>query len=148
VPENKESKMIDTVFYTGGYKYRLEASFSVLLPDCFMVATEIKTDYLRLTPTGLLIINKGYAWDGPSGPVIDTKENLRASLIHDALYQLLRLEWLPGSLRKAADGFFADVAVDDGVNWVRARSWYVALRMFGDAAADPVNKKEVMSAPK
>lgn len=39
---------------------------------------------------GLLRIKKGYAWDGASGPVIQTETLVDASVYHDALYQILR----------------------------------------------------------
>ena len=43
------------------------------------------------------------AGDGPSGPAIDTKNFMRASLVHDALYQLMRLGTLDKSRRQYAD---------------------------------------------
>lgn len=80
------------------YKYQLVKSYNF--------QTEIKTDlslkigksevkvFVNLDPEGLLKIEAGYAWDGPSGPTIDTKTFIRGSLIHDALYQLMREEKL------------------------------------------------------
>jgi hypothetical protein len=57
-----------------------------------------------------LTVEKGYAWDGPSGPVIDAKENIRASLDHDALYQLMRNEELnTRTHRKTSNQLFRDV---------------------------------------
>ena len=41
-------------------------------------------------PITTLYISKGYSWDGPSGPAIDTPDWIKASLVHDALYQLIR----------------------------------------------------------
>ena len=72
--------------YRSGYKYQLVEEYQVrvsLIPE-----NDIKTDFIELSTEGMLIIKKGYAWDGPSGPTIDTPNFMRGSLVHDALYQL------------------------------------------------------------
>ena len=70
------------------YKFSLAQDFPLQLE--LRPETEIVTPFIVLTMDGLLTINKGYAWDGPSGPTIDTKSFMRGSLVHDALYQLMR----------------------------------------------------------
>ena len=92
------------------YKYRLEESFEFQLrrygiKDCFC-----KTPFIELTG-GRIIIKKGYAWDGASGPTIDTKSSMRASLVHDALYQLIRLKLLPFSYKAIADKNFYNICL-------------------------------------
>ena len=103
------------------------------------------------------ILQTGYAWDGASGPVIDTDGNLRGSLEHDATYQLLRL----GELNLESDRELADkqfiitykVDVAHRNKLVRAiaaiRRWldYRGLRRFAAFAADPENKKKIFRAP-
>ncbi|MBW2561360.1 MAG: DUF1353 domain-containing protein [Deltaproteobacteria bacterium] len=97
---------------------------------------------------GNLTIKNGYAWDGPSGPVKDAAENMRASLVHDALYQLMRNDKLKSRThRKAADQEFKDICKADGVSNFRASVYYKALRKFGKPAASPQNKKVVVRAP-
>ena len=56
--------------------------------------TASRVNNRRLNTKGHLIIKRSYAWDGPSGPTIDTKNFMRGSLVHDALYQLMRHEHL------------------------------------------------------
>ena len=86
---------------------------------------------------------------GPSGPVIDTEENMRASLVHDALYQLMRHEELSSRVyRKAADKLFKAMCKEDGVSNLRASAYYKALRKFGKPATNPQNKKKIYRAPK
>ncbi len=133
--------------YRGDYKYQLASEYRIkikILPE-----ENIVTDFIELDATGELKVKNGYAWDGPSGPVIDTKENLRASLIHDALYQLMRVEKLKSRThRKTADRIFRNICKQDGVSRVRANIYYKALRKFGKPAASPENKKKIRRAPK
>jgi hypothetical protein len=44
--------------------------------------------------------SKGYAWNGPSGPTLDTRNFMRGSLVHDALYQLMREGRMDNGLRR------------------------------------------------
>ena len=132
--------------YRSDYKYQLAEACVIdisILPN-----TDIKTDYIELDIIGQLTIKKGYAWDGPSGPVVDTEENMRGSLVHDALYQLMRIDLLKTrSFRKIADRVFRDLCKEDGVSGYRANIWYRALRKFAKPAASPEGKKKIRRAP-
>ena len=81
-----------------------DAAFSV---DIYP-SENVVTDFISLSKNGTLRIKAGYAWDGPSGPTIDTKSSMRGSLFHDALYQLLRMKLISGETnrRKADKGFY------------------------------------------
>jgi hypothetical protein len=79
--------------YRSGYKYQLVDASSVEVN--IRPAAQIDTDYIALTADGLLTVKKSYAWDGPSGPTIDTKNFMRGSLVHDALYQLADYRFCP-----------------------------------------------------
>ncbi|MCX8123899.1 MAG: DUF1353 domain-containing protein [Spirochaetes bacterium] len=94
-------------------------------------------DFVTLRKDGLLEIYKGYAWDGPSGPTIDTKDFMRGSLVHDALYQLIREEKIERKYKEYADKLLHDICRKDGMS--RFRAWYVywAVRLFGTARKDP-----------
>jgi hypothetical protein len=133
--------------YRSEYKYQLESEYKIKIP--ILPAEDIVTEFIALDTGGELTVNNGYAWDGPSGPVIDTPENMRASLVHDALYQLMRNKELNARThRKAADRLFRDICKDDGVSSLRANVYYKALRKFGKPAASPQNKKKIYRAPK
>ena len=133
--------------YRGDYKYQLAEGYEINIS--IKPKIDIKTDFIDLDISGNLKVKKGYAWDGPSGPVIDTKENLRASLVHDALYQLMRhRKLITRTHRKAADQIFKDLCKQDGVSNFRASVYYKALRKFGKPAASPENKKIIRRAPK
>ena len=110
--------------------------------------TEIVTlYYIALDPLGRLTVRRGYAWDGPSGPTIDTKTFMRGSLIHDALYQLIRWGLLPPETKKDADMELKKACIEDGM--CRIRAWYVhwSVKRLASYACSPENKKEVLVAP-
>jgi hypothetical protein len=98
---------------------------------------------LDLRKSGILRIRKGYAWDGPSGPAIHTKSFMRGSLVHDALYQLIRERKLMLSDRKEADLILRDICIDDGMDRFRVKWVYAAVRRFGESSATP----DLITAP-
>ena len=138
--------------YKSGYKYRLERSYKIETGiKCESKSTKkhsiLRTKFLRLHPEGLLQILKGYCWDGPSGPTIDTRSFMRGSLVHDALYQLMREDLLERDYRKAADQLLYDVCIEDGMS--RFRAWYVhkGVRRGAGKAVLAKSSRPVEEAP-
>ncbi len=80
---------------------------------------------------GFLEVQPGYIWDGASGPAIDTANSHRASLVHDALYQLIREGYIRRADRIKADKFFRGMLIDAGMSRFRAWYWYFAVRIGG-----------------
>ena len=112
-----------------GYKYESLETETVMTD---ITGMEIDTPYITLWPSGQLFIKERYAWDGASGPTWDDKTNMRGSLIHDALYQLIREGHLGrAKWRKYADELLRDICIEDGMNKWRAGLWYWAVRTFG-----------------
>jgi hypothetical protein len=133
--------------YKSDYKYQLASSYEIQVS--IRPKADIETAFIDLDKNGKLSVKQGYAWDGPSGPVKDTAKNMRASLVHDALYQLMRTKKLnTRTHRKAADRAFRDICKEDGASNFRASVYYKALRKFGRPAASPENKKKTARAPK
>ena len=133
------------ISYKKGYKYQLAKTYEQYIP--WKPPVPVTEAYITLSIDGKLKIFSGYAWDGPSGPVIDRPSTMRASLVHDALYQLIRQEKLPPEARKMADKIFRDICVEDGVwRWL-AKVYYKGLRKFAETASSPSNKKEIKRAP-
>ena len=133
--------------YRSDHKYQMAEGYAISIS--IKPKSTIKTEFIDLDTDGNLTVKKGYAWDGPSGPVKDTGENMRASLVHDALYQLMRNKELNSrTYRKAADQEFKDICKADGVSNLRASAYYKALRKFGKPAASTENKKRIRRAPK
>ena len=116
------------------WKYELTQDYSF---ETGISGYTISTGLLSLSQSGLLIIKSTYAWDGPSGPTFDTPSFMRGSLIHDALYQLIRLKLLPKSARRMADTLLREVCLIDGMS--RFRAWYVyqGVHLFAASACDP-----------
>ncbi len=132
------------IFYREGYKYQLDRNFSLMLD--IKVPSMLVYRYVSLATSGMLMISSGYAWDGPSGPTFDSRTAMRASLVHDALYQLIRVGALPHSFREYADKVFFDLCLEDGMFYARAWLWHRALRLAGGPAAYGQEPK-VLEAP-
>ncbi len=134
------------IYYKKGYKYQLTeaASFHTSLYP----VEPIKTKFLFLGTQGYLLIDAGYAWNGPSGPTIDTPNFMAASLMHDAIYQLFRMELIdPDRWRKAADQDLRRVCLERGMS--RVRAWYVysAVRLGARRSALWSRRRLVLTAP-
>jgi len=135
--------------YADGYKYQLRAAYAVALPELADPArAAIATDWIELDADGSLRIRPGYAWDGASGPTLDTRDTMRASLVHDALYQLMRMQRLDRKVHRAiADRIFHRICLEDGMGSPRAWAWYHMVRIFADPAADPAKASPDKCAP-
>jgi len=136
---------MDSIQYRDGFDYQLDADYETKLS--FGSHKIIKTYWVTFSPDGKLKVNKGYAWDGPSGPTIKTKNFMRGSLIHDVLYQLIRQGELPMFYRKAADEELRKCCLQDGMSKLRAWWVYKALEFAGRAAALPSATKRIHRAP-
>jgi hypothetical protein len=134
--------------YTDGYKFQLEEDYEH--QTGITPAAPGGNRFVHITLDGLLIIRSGYAWDGASGPAIDTPTFIRGSLVHDALYQLMRL----GVVQKAggrlqADKLLREIVLEDGMWSVRAWWVYHAVRVFGGQyMRGPGNGNTVLTAPR
>ena len=127
-----------------GYKYELleSVSFNVTLlwnlcaPNGKQITWVIDNKYIKWKDDWLKV-KAHYAWDGPSGPTIDTKTFMRGALIHDVMYQLMRECFLHRKHRKYADQLLRKVCLGDGMS--KFRAWYVyrAVRLFCKKSSMP-----------
>jgi len=137
--------MADRILFRRGYKYQLNQDYVLTLPKAFEPAHDIETPFIRLASPNreahpeesapVLTVRYGYAWDGASGPTRDTKSAMRGSLVHDALYQLMRMRLLPLRLREPTDHLFWEIIREDGMNRMRAFFWWRAVRRFAEKGA-------------
>ena len=140
--------MPSCIAYKAGYKYQLKQDYVIdidIHPDQLIDIPH----FLTLTPGGELTVKIGYAWDGPSGPTIDTRNFMRGSLVHDALYQLMREDKLDRlKYRETVDRLLQKMCREDGMSTLRAWIVYHGVRLGGDLAADPANDRPIIYAPK
>jgi hypothetical protein len=131
------------IHYRGGYKYQLRSDTRFFTA---IVGQEASNQFIQLYPHGQLDVFKGYSWDGSTG-AIDTKESMRASLAHDALYQLMHERLLPSHFKSAADAFYWELCILDGMS--KARAWWrrKAIVRFGSTEAAPTDNKPEYRAP-
>ena len=135
----------DQIKYSEGYKYQLRQTYAIqtdLRPK-----KRIKTEWLDLDEGGFLWIKRGYAWDGPSGPTFDTKNSLRGSLVHDAIYQFIRLGLLDGDCKDYADNLFLKILEEDGMADIRASLWYEGVHLFAGFATRGSAEPAILTAP-
>lgn len=139
------SEALNSIQYRCGYRYQLASDFTIEIP--ILPPVDISTRFIRLSRLGVLTIRQDYSWDGPSGPTADTPSTMRAALIHDALYQLIRDGHLGAESRGVADLIFKSVLIEDGVFPPRAEAFYRGVAQFGEPYVDPASEKAVMRAP-
>lgn len=107
----------------------------------------IKDRFYSIGMDGLVIIQPGYAWDGPSGPTLDTKDVMFCSLIHDVLYEAMRKEQLSLDWRDEADEELAEIGKACGASSLRMEAWEWAVGNFAEDSALPENRKKVHKVP-
>jgi hypothetical protein len=141
---------MEQIRYREGYKYQLAKDYGITVP--VIPKEDVDIQFIKmirptLRDTSYLLIRSGYAWDGPSGPTFDTPSFMRGSLVHDVLYQLIRLELLDPCYRRDADDILKEICKEDGMGSLRA--WWVhkAVVNFAESACSPTNVKRVIMAP-
>jgi hypothetical protein len=127
--------------YRSGYKYQLAEQYRQFIG---IDAGPIESEFISVSD-GMLVIKSGYAWDGPSGPVIDTKNLMRGSLVHDALYQLIREGHLTEDYKEFADRQLQQICREDGMSRLQALLVYQAVKRFG--GVDIEDCRKILTAP-
>jgi hypothetical protein len=118
------------------YKYKLSIEQSIITN---ITGIEIDHDYFVLDTNGVLVVQRDYCWNGSSGPTLDTPSTMRASLFHDALYQMMRERDLSLDCRYISDNVYRRICLEDGMWRLRAWLHYKTLRAFGESSARPVD---------
>jgi len=123
------------------YKYELMETLTTRVP----IDADVLTEFIELAD-GFLTIREGYCWDGASGPTIDTRSTMRGSLVHDALYQLMRMGLIGQENKPLADQTFRRLIRKDGMGAFRAWYYYNGVHFFGRKSAQVQNTEpEVIS---
>ena len=130
------------ITYTEGYDYQLE--IPVTYQTTFRPQEGLIYKFITLETDGRLIIDNGYAWDGSSGGI--DRGNMRGSLIHDSLCDLVNEGLLKKSDQEQVDWILKEVCLADGMSSIRA--WWIhrAVRRFDKLGLKRYKKKEVLTA--
>ena len=137
---------VQTIYYKNNYKYRLDREYQCYIPiqpNHILIGVD---EYVVLHPSGLMVFKKGYSWDGATG-VKDTKTVLRASLVHDGLYQFFREGKLSTSYKEDVDRLFKEHCLEDKMS--KFRAWYMSVGQdkFAKSATLAKNDRIVLEAP-
>jgi hypothetical protein len=130
--------------YRDGYRFQLA--------EPAVIPTPVRescpgNSFVMLTADGRLVIAAGYAWDGASGPIPQDSTVMRGSLVHDALYQLMRECGLSVRWKAEADALLKRMCIADGMPAWQAWIVHAAVRVFGGRYLDSGSRKPVLSAP-
>lgn len=136
--------MTERIKYLRGVKYWLVDPYETQLVYV-APGVDIETDFIRLSASGRLLLRKGFAWNGASGPTWDDHTNMRGSGVHDALYELMAAGLLGPEWREPADMELRRIMVEDGMHPDRAEIWFNMVRTFGKKFA--CTTKPIYEAP-
>lgn len=132
----KKFKETSSLKYISGFKYQVVEDF-VLKID-FYPKKDLHDEFCILYKDGTLLIKKGFAWDGASGPTIDTVNSMIPSIVHDALYRMIRHGLLDIKDKDKSDLIFHDLLIKYGMNKIRAKYWYLGVKYYGkDSCTKP-----------
>lgn len=135
--------MGDQIKYRSGYKYSLWEDYRVQIG---IQGHYVVHQHFTLSLDGWLTIHADYPWDGASG-ALDTKTIVRGSLVHDALFEMLRLGLLPHDpCFHEANLELHKICLEDGMCRWRADYIYRAVERFGNAFA-AVSPAKIKTAP-
>lgn len=128
---------MDKLFCKNLSGYRYEAKAPCFIPFAStrtVLASQnqnIEHPYFKITNDGVFV-KTGYAWDGATGVLWQSK-NLRVpSLVHDIGCQAVNLGLLPQSMQAIFDYEYRQQALKYGVSPLRAETHYAAILAWGE----------------
>lgn len=137
-------RFVGEIKFRAGYKYSLWEAYHCQIG---IRGYYVRHHLFMLDADGWLTIYADYPWDGPSGPTIDTPSFMRGSLVHDALYEMLRLGLLPHDpCFHLANEELRKICIEDGMWRWRADYVFAAVEKFGNAAA-ALSPEKIKIAP-
>jgi hypothetical protein len=86
---------------------------------------------LSLNSKGYIVVKRGFQWDGPSGPALNTVNTLGASLVHDVLYRAMRRGLIRKRWKGKADKLYRRMLKGAGVGYFRRWYHWAAVALFG-----------------
>jgi len=133
------------IYFKKGFKYILCRKY---IHQTSILGYRGGDRWVYIFKNGKIRLADHYPSDGPSGPTWDTLTAMRAAFVHDGLAQLTRMGVLPVSTRKAQDGEFRAICLEDQMFPLRAWAWHRGLRVFGADSVKPESARPVIIAPR
>ena len=133
----------DSSYMPAGYRWATDDLREYAINDFPAVAVAYTGwDYIAFEPGGTLVMKKGYRWDGPTtSPLPYSSKIIHASMVHDAIYDLMRRGDIPRDYkpytdegymhRLIADCLLYMISKDEGYWRPRAFADFVIVRDFG-----------------
>ncbi|HPS54033.1 MAG TPA: hypothetical protein PLP05_00400 [Sedimentisphaerales bacterium] len=118
-----------------GKKYQLAESMMVFIPELKDLPMIKHLPFIKMNK-GWLMVMAGYMWDGATG-VPANPDNMRASLFHDALYELMQLGLLDRKYRDVADQLLRKICLEDGMEKAWADVFYGVVHALGESHTFP-----------
>lgn len=142
--------------FAGKAGFQLRATYHRDISKYIKPKFDIVSEWCSLSTEGVLTGRHGYAWDGGSSPFsklplvgswTKTKTTIQNSLVHDMLYQLIRLGLLSDEFKEPADQLLRDIGIEDGMYRWRANAWYNAVAKFGSPATHSHAEPKILVLP-
>ncbi len=111
-----------------GNDYELTKDMTIFLKG-FIHLGDIDHPYFYMR-NGCLIVKAGYRWNGINY-FPTTKRNIRGSLFHDCLYQMMQLGLLGTIWQYESDRVFNDIMKKDKEYYLYRSLLYYGVRIFG-----------------
>lgn len=133
------------LYFRRGYKYVVKRDYHIKLD--IVPYAPIDVDHMQMDMQGNTVIRAGYPWNGASGPTWDTLTSMAGSLVHDLIYELIRLGLIDAAYKGYADHLLHDICVEDGMWGFRADYWRWAVLKFGAGSCRPSAEPREEVAP-
>jgi len=101
VPINRDKRL----YFRRGFKYVTTRDYYIELD--VIPFEPIDLPWIKMDMQGRTHIWARYAWNGASGPTIDTLTSMIGSLVHDLGYQLIRLGLIDPCYKEYFDNLLA-----------------------------------------
>jgi hypothetical protein len=133
------------LFFKRGYKYTTTRNFYIELEVTPYEAVDLP--FVKMNKEGKTVVLFGYAWNGASGPTLDTLSSMIGSLVHDLGYQLIRLGLIAPEYKEYFDKLLVEICIEDGMWKLRATVWGKAVVCFGKSSCRPSAEPKEEVAP-
>ena len=133
------------LYFKRGYKYQTTRTFYIELE--ITPYAPIDLPFVKMDMQGRTHIWAGYAWNGASGPTIDTLTSMIGSLVHDLGYQLIRLGLIDPKYKPYLDRRLVVICIEDGMLKIRAKLWGKTVKRFGNSSCRPSAEPKEEVAP-